>query len=453
MQHFTPPGIHHLAKIKPWFWVLSCLLLIWQPINALAQSRGLDIDIIGGNVSALPITIVPMAYQGSAQAPSTDVAVVVQADLERSGQFRTLPEAQIVQRPSRGSEVQFPIWRALRQDYLVVGRILDAGVDSYRVEYELFDVAKGERLIGLAMISRSDSLRDVAHQMADAIYERILGVRGAFWTRIAYVTVSGSGDNRRYALMVADADGHNPQTIVRSAQPLMSPNWHPNGRKIAYVSFERGNSSIYVQDIASGTRELLTSFRGINSAPAFSPDGNKVALSLSRSGNPEIYVMDLQTRQLTQLTRHFAIDTEPTWSADGQRIYFTSDRGGRPQIYQVPASGGEASRMTFEGNYNATASVSADGLKMTVTQGNGNVYRIALMDLSLGEPRWSVLSPGNMDESSSLAPNASMVLYAASQGGRGTLYVVSADGRTRQRLVLSGAEVREPAWGPYRTAR
>jgi len=453
MQHFMTPGIKRLAKIKSRLRMLFYLLLMGLPVNVLAQSRGLDIDIIGGKVSALPITIVPMPYQGTAQAPSTDVAVVVQADLERSGQFRTLPEAQIVQRPSRGNEVQFPIWRALRQDYLVVGRLLDAGVDSYRVEYELFDVAKGERLIGLAMIARSDSLRDVAHQMADAIYERILGVRGAFWTRIAYVTVSGNGDNRRYALMVADADGHNPQTIVRSAQPLMSPNWHPDGRKIAYVSFERGNSSIYVQDIASGTRELLTSFRGINSAPAFSPDGNKVALSLSRSGNPEIYVMDLQSRQLIQLTRHFAIDTEPTWSADGQRIYFTSDRGGRPQIYQVSASGGEASRVTFEGNYNATASVSADGLKMTVTQGNGNVYRIALMDSSLGEPRWSLLSPGNMDESSSLAPNASMVLYAASQGGNGALYVVSADGRTRQRLALSGAQVREPAWGPYRTAR
>jgi len=431
------------------------LFLAWLlfPLGALAQSRGLDIDIIGGHVAALPIVVVPMPYQGAREAPATDIAAVVQADLDRTGQFRTLPEAQIVQRPTRNSEVQFPIWRALRQDYLVIGRILDAGIENYRIEYELFDVAKAERLVGLAMIARGDTLRDAAHQMADVIYERILGIRGAFWTRIAYVSVSGSGDNKRYALMVADADGHNPQTIVRSAEPLMSPNWHPDGRRLAYVSFERGNSAIYIQDIVSGNRELLTSFRGINSAPAFSPDGRKMALSLSRSGNPEIYVMDLESRQLTQLTRHFAIDTEPTWSADGRRIYFTSDRSGRPQIYQVPVSGGEASRVTFQGNYNATASVSADGLKMTVTQGEGNVYRIALMDMSLGQPRWSVLSTGAMDETSSLAPNASMALYAASQGGRGVLYVVSADGRMRQRLALAGAEVREPAWGPYRLSR
>ncbi|MGV8961152.1 MAG: Tol-Pal system beta propeller repeat protein TolB [Stenotrophomonas sp.] len=439
-----------MKKMPLWLAAITALLL---PIAAMAQQKGLEIDIIGGNASALPIAVVPMAYQGSAGAPATDVAAVVRADLERSGQFRNLPEAQIAERPSRGSEVQYPAWRALKQDYLVVGRVLDAGAGAYRVEYELLDVAKGERMLGLAMTARSNAMRDVAHQMSDAIYEKILGVRGAFWTRIAYITANGKGNAMRYALMVADSDGYNPQTIVRSAEPLLSPNWSPDGRKLAYVSFERGNSSIYIQDISTGARELLTSFRGINSTPSFSPDGRRLALSLSRSGNPEIYVMDLGSKQLTQLTNHFGIDTEPTWSADGGSIYFTSDRGGRPQIYQVSASGGSASRVTFQGNYNATASVSYDGKKIVMAQGSGNTYKIAMMDSSLGSARWSTLSPGSLDESPSFAPNASMVLYAAREGGRGVLYAVSADARVRQRLVLADGDVREPAWSPYRSAR
>lgn len=437
---------------KPLRW-LAALTVLLLPFVAMAQQRGLEIDIIGGNASAMPITVVPMPYQGSAGAPATDVAAVVRSDLDRSGQFRTLPEAQIVQRPTRGSEVQYPTWRALKQDYLVVGRVLDAGAGAYRVEYELFDVAKGERMLGLAMTARTNAMRDVAHQMADAIYEKITGVRGAFWTRIAYITASGRGDAMRYALMVADSDGYNPQTIVRSAEPLLSPSWSPDGNQLAYVSFERGNSAIYIQNISTGARELIASFRGINSAPAFSPDGRRLALTLSRSGNPEIYVMDLGSKQLTQLTNHFAIDTEPTWSADGNTIYFTSDRGGRPQIYQVPSSGGSASRVTFQGNYNAKVSVSYDGKKLAMAQGSGNSYKIALMDSSLGSPRWSTLSPGSLDESPSFAPNAGMILYAAREGGRGVLYAVSADARVRQRLVLADGDVREPAWGPYRTAR
>lgn len=437
-------------KNPRWLALFAALLL---PFAAMAQQRGLEIDIVGGNPSATPIAVVPMPYQGSAGTPNTDVSAVVAADLDRSGQFRSLPVAQILEKPTRGSEIQFPTWKALKQDYIVVGRVMDAGEGAYRVEYELFDVAKGERLLGLAMTARSNAMRDVAHQMADAIYEKITGVRGAFWTRIAYVTASGSGGNMRFALMVADSDGYNPQTIVRSAEPLLSPDWSPDGRKLAYVSFERGNSSIYVQDIATGGRELVASFRGINSAPSFSPDGRKLAMALSRSGNPEIYVMDLGSKQLTQLTNHFGIDTEPTWSADGNTIYFTSDRGGRPQIYQVAASGGSASRVSFQGNYNAKASVSYDGNKIAVAQGAGNSYKIAVMDRSLGSPSWKTVSLGSLDESPSFAPNASMILYAAREGGRGVLYAVSTDGRVRQRLVLADGDVREPSWGPYRTAR
>ncbi len=432
---------------------LVALLSLLLPIAAFAQEKGLEIDIVGGNASALPIAVVPMPYQGSGSPPPTDVASVIRADLDRSGQFRSLPEASIVEKPTRGSEVQYPTWRLLKQDYLVVGRVADAGGGSYRVEYELFDVAKQERLLGFAMTGSASAMRDVSHQIADAIYEKITGVRGAFWTRIAYITASGLGKGSRYALMVADSDGFNPQTVVRSPEPLLSPSWSADGRKIAYVSFERGNSSIYIQDITTGGRELIASFRGINGAPAFSPDGRRLALTLSRSGNPEIYVMDLASKALTQVTNQFGIDTEPSWSADGSTLYFTSDRGGRPQIYQASVSGGGATRVTFQGTYNASASVSFDGKKIAVAQGSGSVYRIALLDRSLGSPRWSTLSPGSLDESPSFAPNAGMVLYAAREGRRGVLYAVSADARVRQRLVLADGDVREPAWGPYRTQR
>ena len=432
---------------------LFAMLALLLPFAAAAQQQGLEIDIIGGNASALPIAIVPMPYQGGGTAPETDVAAVVRADLERSGQFRSLPERDMASQPTRGSEVDYPAWRALRQDFLVVGRVADAAEGSYRVEYELFDVAKQERLLGLALTARGSAMRDVAHQMADAIYEKILGVRGAFWTRIAYVTATGAGQGSRYALMVADADGYNPQTVVRSNEPLLSPAWSPDGRRLAYVSFERGNSSIYIQDITTGSRELVSSFRGINSGPAFSPDGRRLALTLSRSGNPEIYVMDLGSKSLTQITNQFGIDTSPAWSPDGNSIYFTSDRGGRPQVYQAPASGGGASRVTFEGSYNADPSISWDGQKIAVAQGAGNTYRVAVMDRSMGSPRWSTISPGSLDESPSFAPNASMILYAAREGRRGVLYAVSADGRVRQRLVLADGDVREPAWGPYRTPR
>jgi len=425
---------------------LAALVLLLTPLATFAQEPP-QIDVIGGQAAALPIAVVPFA--GS--AGETDIAKVVAADLDRSGQFRTLPQTDMVERPTTSAEVSYPTWRTLRQDYLLIGRVIPDGA-QLRVEYELFDVAKQTRVLGEAKIAPAAAARDVAHQIADAVYEKVLGVRGAFWTRIAYVTASGTGNNRHYELMVADSDGFNAQSVVSSPQPLLSPSWSPDGKRLAYVSFDRGNSSIYIQNLSSSGRELIASFRGINGAPAFSPDGSKLAMTLSRSGNPEVYVMDLGSKQLRQITNHFGIDTEPVWSADGSTIYFTSDRGGRPQIYQASAGGGGATRLTFQGSYNARATVSADGKKIATAQGNGNAYRIALMDRALGN-RWTTLSPGNLDESPSFAPNASMLLYAAKEGGRSVLYTVSADGRARLRLNVGGANVQEPAWGPYRQKR
>lgn len=420
-------------------------LLLLPACAVLAQSRSLEIDIVGGNAAALPITVVPFG----GNCGETDVGGVVRADLGRSGQFRSPDPASLPERPTQGSEVAYPTWRMLKQDYLLIGRCVPGG-DGYRTEYELFDVAKQERLLGFALSAPAGAMRDVAHQISDAVYEKILGVPGAFWTRIAYVTASGLGRNTRYALVVADSDGYNPRTVVNSTEPLLSPSWSPDGRRLAYVSFEGGNSGIWIQDIATGSRDKVTSFRGINGAPAFSPDGGRLAMTLSKGGNPDIYVMDLGSKHLTQLTNHFGIDTEPTWSHDGATLYFTSDRGGRPQIYQMPASGGSATRVSFDGSYNASPSLSSDDKKLATAQGAGNTYRIALMDRSTGGARWSMLSPGSLDESPSFAPNGAMLLYAAREGRRGVLYSVSADGRVRQRLTLGDGDVREPAWSPYR---
>ena len=414
-----------------------------------AFAQGLDIDIVNGNASALPIAVVPFGFQGSSVPPQTNPGEIIRADLARSGQFRTLGKDDIVEFPTTQAEVKFATWRLLKQDYLVVGRMSDGADGELRVAYELFDVAKQQRIADGAISGQRTGLRDHAHQVADIIYEKILGVRGAFWTRIAYITASGSAPNYQYTLMVADSDGYNPQVVVRSREALLSPKWSPDGKKIAYVSFESGNSNIYVQDLGTGSRQLVSATRGINSAPAFSPDGTRLAVSLSKSGNPDIYIMNLASRQLTQITHGFSINTEPVWAPDGQSIYFTSDRSGKPQIYQISPSGGTPTRVTFQGQYNASASVvNAKGIKIAMEQGAGNVYRIAILDRTTNQN--SLISPGSQDESPSFAPNGSMLLYAANEGSRGVLYAVSADGRVRQRLGFSAGDVREPSWGPFR---
>jgi TolB protein len=332
-------------------------------------------------------------------------------------------------------------------DYMVIGKVRSAANgQGHELIYQLFDVHTQDRLLSQITTVGPGDLRFGAHRVADAIYEALTGIPGAFSTRIAYVTASGVGKDQRYELVVADADGFGPQTVVGSPEPLLSPAWAPDGRRLAYVSFEKGNSAIYVQDVSTGSRELISTERGINGAPAFSPDGRKLALTLSRTGNPEIYVRDLATGSESQITSHWAIDTEAAWSPDGKTLYFTSDRGGRPQIYRVPSGGGNAERVTLSGDSNARASVAFDGRRIAVAQSRGNAYRIAVWDIE--SQRSTILTPGTLDESPSFAPNGSMVLYATREGTRGVLSAVSADGNVRQRLVLSEGDVREPAWSP-----
>ena len=429
---------------------LAVILLVaagWFAAPVAAQSP-LTVDIVGGVKTATPIVVVPFAQQGGAPL-TTDVADVMRNDFNRSGKFRALAKSDIVETPAQGSDIKFPTWRLLKQDYIVVGRINDAGSDTLNVTYELWDVNKQQQLLGGTFTTPAADLRGVAHRMADKIYEKITGVRGAFWTRIAYITAVGLGDKTTYSLIVADSDGYNPQVAVRSRESLLSPSWSPDGSSIAYVSFEDGNSSIRIQNILTGARQLVSARKGINGAPSWSPDGRKLAVSLSYVGNPEIFVIDLASHEATRLTHNLGIDTEPVWAPDGQSVYFTSDRSGRPQVYQISSAGGTPQRITFQGPYNAKASVSYDGKQLAMVQGSGNVYRIVIQDQSLGGQQRFV-SPGPLDDSVSFAPNASMLLYSATEGTRGVLYSVSSDGLVRQRLKLADGNVQEPAWGPYR---
>ena len=420
--------------------------LVFLLVSQLAQAK-LEIEIIQGNASALPIAVIPMQWRASGPPPETGVAEVVSSDLYRSGLFAPLEDRDMVDRPVDAESIRFGTWRLLKVDYVMIGWVNDApDSNGYDIVYQMFDVHTQERLLSQITSVGLGDLRFGSHRVADAIYEKLTGVPGAFSTRIAYVSATGEGDDLNFQLFVADADGFNPQPVVGSPEPLLSPNWSHDGQQLAYVSFEKGNSAIYIQSVATGQRELVSSSKGINGAPAFSPDGRYLALTLSYSGNPEIYIRELATGQKRQLTQHWAIDTEPAWSPDSKWIYFTSDRGGRPQIYRVEASGGTPSRITREGDYNARATISPDGNRIAVAQGRGNEYRIAVLDNETGRMR--TLTPGVLDESPSFAPNGSMILYATREGQRGVLSAVSVDGNVRQRLILTEGDVREPAWSP-----
>lgn len=402
----------------------------------------LTIEITEGVESAVPIAVVPFA---SETAP-VNIAAIVNADLERSGYFKMMAEQSLPARPSKAAEVNFKEWQALGQSYMVIGQVIDAG-GQYNVQFQLLDTYKSAQLLGYRMVSSSADLRRTAHHISDLIFEKLTGKKGVFSGRIAYITTTDLGNKQQsHRLQVADADGFNPQTIASSVEPLMSPSWSPDGKKVAYVSFERKSAAIYVQTLATGERVRVAEFPGINGAPAWSPDGTRLALTLSKDGSPDIYVLNLSTRALTKLTKSFAIDTEPSWSPDGSSIVFTSDRGGKPQIYMVPSQGGQEKRLTFSGNYNARASFSPDGRSLVMVHGNGNDYRIAVMDMATRS--LNVLTGGRADESPSFAPNGAMILYASKKGRTGFLSAVSLDGKMQQKLVFNSGEVREPSWAP-----
>ncbi len=407
------------------------------------------VEVTRGQTEAIPLAVVPFA-SAELSAASFDVAQLVSDDLARSGRFRTMERADMIDQPHNGAAIQFDDWRRLNNDYMVVGSMQSDGPDHYSITYELYNVLTKQRLLGFQISANRPGLRSAGHQIADAVFEKILGIRGAFSTRIAYISVLGHLPNKSFQLIVADADGENPHVVMQSREPLMSPSWSPDGTSLAYVSFEDRLPTMYVQTLKTGERHVVSAHAGVNQAPAWSPDSKKMALVLStRDGNLDIYVLDLATQQLTRITDDPGIDTEPQWSKDGQSLYFTSDRAGGPQIYKVGLKPGDKPRrLTFQGSYNARPRVSPDESQLAfVTQDDG-AYRIATMDLR-GRGDVQVLTKGRFDVSPSYAPNGAVLIYASRDKGRGVLALVSADGRVQQRLVSSDGELQEPAWAPF----
>lgn len=423
------------------------VLLLVLMVSSLAHAQ-LNIQITRGTDNPTRIAVVPFGAPGLSL--SEDIADIISKDLEFTGQFAAIPRNDMLSHPTREADVHYRDWTAIKSEYLVVGSVeLRAG--RYYASYELFDVLAQKKVLARITVDGNENqLRDIAHHISNKVYETITGIRGIFTTKIIYVEAlkqPGSGNRYRYRLMLADFDGARPQMLRDSSEPLLSPVWSPDGRRVAYVSFETSRPAIFIQEITTGRREQVTNFRGLNGAPAWSPDGKKLAMALSKDGNPEIYVMDLATRQLSRVTNHFMIDHEPSWSVDGTGIYFTSDRGGRAQIYKVNVASLQVERVTFDGEYNARGRVSPDGNSLVTVHRNGGSYMLAALNLKTGRTR--ILTETDYDESPSIAPNGAMLMYATSSGGKGVLGAVSLDARTRVLLPSKQGDVREPAWSPF----
>jgi len=416
--------------------LLAAALLSLAACPVLAQ---LSIEITGAGANRIPIAIAPFA--GEAALPQ-GITAVMRADLERSGLFRALEVPPLLPQPSEASSVNYAEWKSRLADALVLGSVAARTDGRFEVRFRLYDVVKQASIGGVAYTMSRDQLRATAHRIADYVYEKLTGEKGVFSTKIAYVVKRGA----RFELQVADADGANEQAMLVSNEPIISPAWSPNGKRIAYVSFQNKKPIVYVQDVEVPKQNVVANFKGSNSAPAWAPDGSKLAVALSRDGNSQIYLINPDGSNPRRLSSSGGIDTEPNFSSDGQWLYFTSDRGGSPQIYRMPAAGGEAQRITFEGSYNVSPRVSPDGKSLAYIMRNGGKFQAALLDLNTRQVQ--VLTDSEFDESPSFAPNGRQILLATVIGGRGVLSAVSSDGRVKQRLTLSAGDVREPAWGP-----
>ena len=420
-------------------------------------------SLIAARVFALETIIINQGYDNPTKIAvvpfetldSTDagIADVVSFDLARSGQFDPLQRENMLSFPARVEDVFFRDWRILGVEYVVIGRLRSQPNGDFSVAYHLLDVFNERELTTRRIDAQPPQLRDVAHSIADDVYEHITGIPGAFSTKILYVLAKNAGTSyATYELKMADSDGARARTLFESNEPMLSLSWAPDGQRIAYVSFESGRPAIIIQNLLTGARAPIAEYRGLNSAPVFSPDGNRLALVLSRDGNAEIYVKDLLTGELRRVTRYpSAIDTEPSWTADGTGLIFTSDRGGRPQIYRIDLTNSMVDRLTFEGDYNARARLLPDGENLVYVHKRRGTYHIAWQNLKRDEGI-RVLTATSLDESPSIAPNGTMLIYATQVGGRGILAVVSIDGRVKYRLPSAEGDVREPAWSPYMDA-
>ncbi|MEW6688841.1 MAG: Tol-Pal system beta propeller repeat protein TolB [Pseudomonadota bacterium] len=418
--------------------LIAAIVLLGAAFSAPAQ---LQIEITGAGAQRIPIAIVPFAGEG-ALAPA--ISSVVRSDLDRSGLFRTLEVPAFNPPPTEASNVNYAEWRARLADAVVLGSVAARPDGRFEIRFKLFDAVKGADLSGVAYTLSREQARTTAHRIADFIYEKLTGEKGVFSTRIAYVVKRGT----RFELQIADADGAGEETALVSHEPIISPAWSPDGRRLAYVSFENKKPVVYVHSLADGKRQAVANFKGSNSAPAWSPDGRTLAVVLSVDGGSQIYLINADgSGPRRRISDSGSIDTEPVFSPDGQSLFFTSDRGGSPQIYRMPASGGPAQRVTFEGGYNVSPRISPDGRSLAYVTRTGGRFQVAVLDLASRQTQ--TLTDSDKDESPSFAPNGRMILLATVNAGRGVLSAVSVDGRIKQRVPYAGGDVREPAWGPF----